>query len=357
MLRKPRPTARILQIGNYPPPMCGWSIHTQAIQQALVDRGADARVMDIGPGRKLRKPGCISVRNALDYFTKLVTYRLRGFRFQPHVNGESWKGYSLALAAVLLGRLTGKSAVLMYHGGPRQCLFPRGRGLWFHAFRLLFGASGEVICNSEPVRQAILEYGIAAEKVHPIFSVDYTNEKTSVPLPAVVESFLRMHEPRLFSYTMFRPEFTMEALFEAFVELRQEYPRIGLIICGPIETPREAEEQMRRLGIESSVLIAGNLPHAEFLSAIKHSDVFIRTHLRDGLCASVVEALTLGVPVVAADDRTRPPSVVTYKPGDAADLKLKLSGLLSDIKRFRLRIQPPGIRQGLEAEVSLLITG
>lgn len=353
MLRKHRPTARILQIGNYPPPVCGWSIHTQSVQSALTQRGADARVLDIGPGHHLRKPNCISVRDAFDYVVKLVTYRLRGFRFQPHVNGDSWKGYALAMAAVLTGRLTGKPAVLMFHAGPNQSFFPRRRGFWFHAFRLLFRASGEVICNSEPVRQVILNYGIAAERIHPIFSVDYITEKVPVPLPVAVEHFLQTHQPRLFCYAMFRPEFTMGALFEAFAALRREYPRVGLVIGGPMQVPKDAEEQIRGLGVESSILVAGNLPHAQFLSAIKNSDVFIRTHLRDGRCASVIEALTLGVPVVAADDCMRPRSVVTYKPGDAADLELKLSIVLSDIERFQMQTRPPNI-EGLDNEISLL---
>ncbi len=356
-LRAHRPAARILQIGNYPPPACGWSIHTEAVHHALMQRGVDARVLDIGPGRDVPKPGCIPVGNAFDYAVKLATHRMGGFRFQPHVNGDSWKGYALALAAVLLGRVTGKPAVLMFHAGHEQIFFPRSRGFWFHAFRLLFRASGEIICNSEQVRQAILGYGISADKIHAIFSVDYAAEKNPIPAPPAVASFLRMHEPRLCCYALFRPEFTMEALFEAFSGLRRDYPKAGLVICGPAETPREAKEQMRRFGIESSVLITGNLPHAEFLATLRSSDLFIRTAVRDGLCASVIEALTLGVPVVAANNGTRPCSVMTYQPGSAADLKLKLLTVLSDIKKFRLQTKPPEIRASIETEVSLLMRG
>ncbi len=355
LLREHRPNGRILQIGNYPPPVCGWSLHTQSVQRALLQSGADARVLDIGPGRQVRKPDCIQVRNGFDYFAKLLAYRLHGFRFQPHVNGDSWKGYTLALAAILIGRVTGKPAVLMFHAGVNQLYFPRKRGFWHHAFRLLFSASGDVICNFEPVRQAILGYGIPAAKIHPIFSVQYRTENIPVPLPETVDSFLRAHEPRLFSYALFRPEFTTEALFEAFADLRREYPRAGLLIVGPLEVTKEAAEQMRHLGIESSVLLPGNLPHTEFLTAVKRSDVFVRTHLRDGLCASVIEALSLRVPVVAAEDGLRPPSVITYKPGDAADLKLKLSRVLSDLERATVSVCPPETGESLEAEISLLL--
>ena len=356
MLRRYRPAGRVLQIGNYPPPACGWSIHSQFIQQELAKRGVDSRVLDIGPGRDLPKPGCIHVRNGWDYLRKLVSYRMRGFRFQPHVNGDSWKGYLLAMAAVLVGRLTAKPAVLMFHAGNDQIFFPRKRGIWFRAFRFLFRLSGEIICNSELVREAILRYGIAPEKVHPVFSADYVAREATVPIPPDVETFFRGHQPRLVSYALFRPEFTVEALLAAFCELRRAHPGAGLVICGPIAVPEDVRQLLRRLEIESSVLIAGNLPHAEFLSTLRRADLFIRSAVKDGQCASVLEALTLGIPVVAADNGARPPAVITYAPGDAADLTRKISAVLADLETFRRQTQPPQDQRGsLETEVSLLM--
>ncbi|MBI1749151.1 MAG: glycosyltransferase [Acidobacteria bacterium] len=355
-LRAKQPVARVLQIGNFPPPVCGWSLHTQIVQQALEQRGANSRVMDIGPGRCVEGRGCDTVKSGFDYAKKLLRYRLRGFTFQVHVNGDSWKGYVLALAAVLLGQLTGKPSVLTFHAGPTQLYFPRSRGFWYWAFRLLFAASGEVICNHEPVKKAIAAYGIPEEKIYPIpaFSVQYT-EKIPVPLPPAVEEFFRQHELRLFSYSLFRVEFTMEALFEAFAAVRRDFPRAGLLIAGPQEVPPEATAQMRKLGIDGAILVPGNLPHAEFLTAVQRSDVFVRTHLRDGACTSVLEALKLGVPVVASDDGIRPPSVITYAPGDAADLHRKLAAVLGDLAAMRARVRPPEVHNHLEKEISLLL--
>ncbi len=350
------PRARILQIGNYPPPICGWGIHTQAVQRALAESGADCQVLDIGPGRRVSGRQCIPVHNGLDYAVKLLGFRLRGYTFEPHVNGDTWKGFLLALAAVLVGRLTGKPSVLMFHAGPKQHYFPRIGGFWFYAFRLLFHLSGEIICNLETVKQAIVIYGISPEKVHPIFSVQYLPEQIPVPLPQQVDRFLQTHEPRLFSYTLFRPEFATESLFEAFAQLRRDFPRAGLLIVGPREAPPGAKAVLDQWGVESSVLVAGNLPHAEFLTALQRSDVFIRTHLRDGLCASVLEALSLGVPVVATEDRIRPPSVVTFAPADATDLRRVLLRVLNNLESVRRRVQLPEPRNSLAAEVSLLLS-
>jgi glycosyltransferase involved in cell wall biosynthesis len=312
--------------------------------------------MDIGPGRRIAGRGCIPVHGSLDYAAKLLKYRLRGFTFHMHVNGDSWKGYTLALAAVLLGRLTGKPSVLTFHAGPSQIYFPRKSGLWHGAFRLLFHSCGEIICNHEPVKKLIEGYGVPAENVHaiPAYSTQY-GEEIPVPLPAAVECFLATHEPRLFSYSMFRPEFTMEVLFEAFARARRKYPNAGLLLAGPREVPPEAIEQMRKLGIADAVLIPGNLPHAEFLTAVQRSDVFVRTHLRDGVCASVLEALQLGVPVVASDDGLRPPSVITYSPAESAPLAAALERTLADLPAARAQVRAPGVDNHLEREVELLL--
>jgi glycosyltransferase involved in cell wall biosynthesis len=350
------PKARILQIGNYPPPICGWAIHTQAVHRALTEAGAASQVLDLGPGRRISERECLPVANGFDYVKKVIASRVRGYTFEIHINGDTWKRYLLALTAAAVGCMTGKPAVLMFHAGPKQLYFPRNRGFWFHAFRWLFQMSGEIICNLESVKTAILGYGIPAQKVHAIFSVQYHPEQIPVPLPEPVGRFLEAHEPRLFSYTLFRPEFTMDCLFEAFAQIRREFPRAGLLIVGPPEVPADARASMRLLGVESSVLVAGNLPRAEFLTAIKSSDVFVRTHLRDGLCSSVLEALNLRVPVVAAEDGIRPPSVITYAPADTADLTRALLHVLSNLETVRAQVQPPELHNSLDEEVSLLLS-
>src|SRR5262245_15002504 len=152
LLRQNHAAARVLQISNYPPPLDGWAIHVVNVQRALAERGVDSRVMDIGPGRLIEGRNCETDRGTLDYLRKLFLYRWRGFLFEPHVNGDSWKGFLLALSAVLVGRLTGKPAVLMLHAGPSQLYFPRFGGMWYHLFRLMFHASAEIICNLEPVK-------------------------------------------------------------------------------------------------------------------------------------------------------------------------------------------------------------
>jgi len=357
-MSKSNKIVRILQISNYPPPICGWAIHTQAVQNALRGRGADCVVLDVGPGRRTREegPGCTPILGAFDFLLKIIYFRLRGFTFEPHVNGESWQGYLLALVPVLVGRLTGRPAILMFHAGPDQLYFPRKSGLWFLAFQILFHASAAIFCNLESVKREIEKYGIPSEKVYTDYFVKYPIEGLPVPLSATIEHFLQAHEPRLFSYTMFREGFTPEVLFETFAHLCEDFPRAGLLIAGPCEIPSNIAAMINRWGLDSKVLVSGNLAHNEFLTALQRSDVYIRTPPSDGLCASVIEALSLGVPVVAMENGIRPPSVITYGSPEASVLHATLTRVLRNLDQVRSQIQPPNVAGSLDTEVSLLLS-
>jgi len=348
--------AKILQIGNFPPPMCGWSIHTELLHRALRARGVASRVLDIGPSRQIVGRDCEPTFGALDYLWKLFHYRRLGYTFHAHVNGDSWKGYVLALMAVLIGRMSGRPALLTFHAGPVQQRFPRQQGFWFRAFQLLFRSSGQIICNHEPVRALIMAYGVPAERVHaiPAFSIQY-GEGPQAVLPSHLERFAETHSPLVFSYTLFRPEFTVELLIEAVRELRSDFPALGLLIVGPKETPPEVTAALTAAGIGPHVVVAGNLPHDEFLAAMRRADVVVRTHLRDGVCSSVLEALMLGIPVVASEDGIRPPSVVTYQPGVRRELTRKLAGVLANLEEARANVVRPVGQDHLAREVELVL--
>ena len=62
----------------------------------------------------------------------------------------------------------------------------------------------------------------------------------------------------------------------------------------------------RRDGINHHVSAAGDVPHAATLRAIRECAAVLRTTHYDGDSISLREALELGTPVVATDNRMRP---------------------------------------------------
>ncbi len=62
--------------------------------------------------------------------------------------------------------------------------------------------------------------------------------------------------------------------------------------------------------------------------------MYLRTHLSDGVCSSVLQALSLRVPVVAIENHSRPPGVITYPPHNVEGL----ADLLDDVLNRRHEI-------------------
>lgn len=233
-----REPAKILQIGNFPPPMCGWAIQLKLVTEELRRRGHICEVLKINEGRQIKSPEYIDVQDGADYLRKIWSYAGRGYRLNVHVNGMSKKGYGLALAAVLTGRILARPALITFHGGLSQDYFPRHDNSIAHwAFYALFALAGAIACDSQPIKEAIKGYGIASSKIETIatFSPQYLTF-SSVALPDEVEEFFRRRRPVIVSYLSFRREYRLDTLREGMKLYRREQPATGFVWLG---FPRE----------------------------------------------------------------------------------------------------------------------
>jgi glycosyltransferase involved in cell wall biosynthesis len=337
---------KILQIGNYPPPMCGWAIQTRLVVDELRRRGHVCEVLKINENRQLKSAEYVDVQDGFDYLRKVWRYAARGYRLNVHVNGMSKKGYWLALIAVLVGRVLRGSPLVTFHGGLDQMYFPEYRGLVHWKFYLLFLLAAGTACDSADIKDAIERYGISPEKVVAIatFSLQYLDFIVA-PLPEEAESFLGSHDPVIFSYVSFRPEYRLELLREAMANYRKSYPNSGFIWLGFPDKEFSAAQEFAKtwpVAERKSLLLLGNLTHDQFLTLLTRSRINLRTPACDGVAASVLESLSLGVPVVASENGRRPRGVVTYRDTDAADMYAKLVYATEHIDEVRHGIPPQG---------------
>jgi glycosyltransferase involved in cell wall biosynthesis len=113
------------------------------------------------------------------------------------------------------------------------------------------------------------------------------------------------------------------------------------------------QARLAQADLRDRVLVVEDLPHELFLLALSRSSVFLRTHLSDGVCSSVLEALSLGIPVVAVENHTRPSGVITYDPADEG-----VAGILDDVLNRReeivVTLEAPPVRDTLAEEARLL---
>jgi glycosyltransferase involved in cell wall biosynthesis len=314
---------RILQIGNWPPPVCSWSMSLVGLRKELQARGWDCQVMNLNENRRVKSPDYIDVQGGWDYLVKVLRHVWRGYGVHIRVNGETKKGYLLALAALLLARLFRRPALLTYGGGHQQSFFPAPRSTArFWAFWLLFRIPARIYCNSEAVKKVLLTTGIPPQRVVPIphFSTYYV-QFDPAPLPDSVEQYFRSHDGVFFSYVCFRKEFALEFFADAMRRFRAEFPRAGFLLVGPWDREMEAMNAfLRKEHLEGAVCVLGSVPHEMFLTLLSRSLAYIRTPVTDGICSSVLESLKLKVPVLGADNGTRPPGTELWQEGDVEGL-------------------------------------
>lgn len=363
MEKTSRSRGKILIVGPYPPPEGGWSTAIREEREALERRGIECRVLNLGPRRKEKSGDSIRVRGSFDLVAKLAWFSLRGYAFRLHMNGDSPKGMMIVLAAEKLSLLCFRRACLSFHAGVDQRRFPdRGNLLLRFVWSTIFNFAGVVVCDHEAVRELILRY---KRDKGSVFAVSpYTPARAAyrpAPLDEAREAFLASHRPLLFTYFAYRPEYTLDVLFDALAGFAAEAPGFGLVAVDDRSFPDDAvmsraQGALAGSALAGAVLLTGHVDRGTFLTLLERCDVFVRTPATDGVCSSVLEALSLGVPVVAAANACRPASVVTYEPGSAADLRAKLAesvARLDDLRR-EVRSAPVAAEDGAEKLAALV---
>jgi len=352
--------AKILEITSYPPPRSGWGVRVEFLKKKLEEMGHECVVLNIGSSRKIKSKEYEDVQNGFDYIRKLIRFASGGYTFHAHVNGDSPKGFILTLLAELTNLLFGKRCFLTFHAGINQRFFPKRNSKFLvPLFQLIFTVPRYIICNSQPVKERIMEYRIPGYKIIPIpaFTVQYLQHE-AVSLPLELEKFLSSHNPIIFSYIRLREEFHISTLLKGIKLVLDKYPNLGLVMTGVIPEEENVERKMWRLidelNLKSHIYMLEDMDHDEFRTMMKRSHIYLRTHTRDGVCSSVLEALSFNVPVVASEDGTRPEGVVTYVFNDESDMKEKIEYVLENYNKIKSTLKPPKIEDTLTREAQLL---
>lgn len=346
---------KILQVGPYPPPMGGWSFHIKMFKEYLAERGYENQVLNVGASRKDKTLDCIDVQGFFDYVGKHLCFLKQGYVIYNHVDGCSWKGFILTITSQLLSLLFFRKAQLSFHAGTNQHCFKRNRPLYRVLVFITFMLSDKIICNSEVVKKKIVEFGKRADKIYPIpcFSKQYLQFEETYKEGQL--EFSNAHSPLLFTYVFFREEFTIEILINAFKKVLENHPEAGLIIVGSTLGSEPVKAMIEQFGISEKVFFADDVTHDNFLSILSKSDLYVRTHLNDGVCSSVLEAVGLGVPVVASYNEMRPEEIITFNGGDGEDLYNKMDYAIANLEDLKRKLKAEAGRDTIEEELMVLL--
>jgi glycosyltransferase involved in cell wall biosynthesis len=352
---------KLLQITSYPPPRAGWGVRVEFLKRRLEAEGHVCTVLNLGRSRTIPSPEYETVLGGSDYVKKVWRFSRAGYTVHMHMNGESPKGFVLALLAEVINALWGKRCFLTFHAGIDQPYFPRPKyPLLIPIYWLIFTIPRRIICNNEAVKAKIVEYGVDPAKIVPIpaFSTQYVEREPAVLPPEVAEFYAR-HPQVVLTYIRFREGFYIDTMIEGFALAAARVPALGLAVCGrsgDIEESLLTDLQSRidRHALGDRVCLIDDLTHAEFLEALSRSVLYLRTPTTDGVASSVLESLSLGVPVVGSQNGTRPAGVITYEATNRADLAAKVQQVAENHRAIVESLPKPEVRDTLADEVALL---
>lgn len=348
--------AKVLQISSYPPPLSGWGMRVFVLKREMEKQGHVCAVLNIGKGRFLTDRDFVPVFGAFDYLKKVLKFRLNGYLVHMHLNGDSPKGFVLTTIALLISFLTFRRAVITFHAGPVQKYFPQKQAPQLNwLYKAIFSLARSIICNNDAVKSAIAGYGISKEKIVPIpaFTRQYL-EFDRIALPAELEDFYRKFPHVISTYIFLRPEFFAEEMLEAMARLVRERQDTGLLIMGPYKDDEKINALIAKHRLQEYIICVGNQPHDAFLTILSRSKIYLRTPVKDGVCSSVLEALSLGVPVVAAENHSRPQSVVTYENKNIPQMVGTIRTVLDKHDETVRAIVKPDIRDTTIKEIAIL---
>lgn len=124
-------------------------------------------------------------------------------------------------------------------------------------------------------------------------------------------------------------------LIRAFKEVNEVYPNTNLYIIGDGDRKYELLQLAKELKIEDNVLFTGNLENP--FAVVQYCDCFVLSSNYEGQALVILEALTLGIPVISTDI-PGPRSILTDNYGELVsnDIEGLSKGMIDFIKNEKV---------------------
>ena len=164
-----------------------------------------------------------------------------------------------------------------------------------------------VIVPSRYLAGIVRTWGVPEERLRVIYNAFRLEDPRMPELP-------ERARPRVVSAGRLVPWKGFSGLIDAMARVRKELPEATLAIAGD-GPDRESLSSYAKVRLGDAALFTGALPHADTLGLIRDADIFVLNSTYEGLSHLLIEALSLGVPVIATDAGGNPELIEDGKNG------------------------------------------
>ena len=346
----------LLVTGIFPPDMGGPATYIPEIAKALLERGHRVRVVTTS------EPQWLDLDDDEHPFpvfrmNRRIPLAWRSFHFARTIFHQAKKAdvvlaNGVFLEATLSCSLAGKSMVLKIVGDPT---WERARnrgwtqdhfetfqdshyGLRIEALKKLttFVArqAEKIIVPSRYLSGWVRKWGIPQDKIVVIYNSVQPFDWVD-PLPVPLASSVKLVTAcRLVSWK--RVDLIIQAI--------RQLDEVGLLICGDGPEKNKLEKLSRDLGLTDRIYFAGQKERKDALALMAACDMFVLNSDYEGLPHVVLEAMSIGLPVIATSVGGTPELVrngetgVLIESGDADTLRsavLRLINSPGTLQRMR----------------------
>lgn len=188
--------------------------------------------------------------------------------------------------------------------------------------KILMSADIAVV-PSEFMKKVAVKIGIAENKIKIIYnSVDFLfDEKGKRELENINKDLrrkdLNFKENGIYLVSVSRlvKWKGQECLIEIMPELIKKYENIFLFIIGDGQEFKNLKSKILNLKLEENVFLMGKLEHKNVFKYLKCADIFLLNTFYEGLSHTMLEAMQVGVPIIASNVCSNPELIKNGKNG------------------------------------------
>jgi len=311
----------VLQLGPYPPPEGGITRNILAIREELQARGHRCSIIATSKSTRITdEPDVYHPRRPIELIRLLRSLEYDVLHL--HVGGDI-SGRLLTLISVCSMFRRRRNVLSLHSGGYSETT--EGRAARKFSVRgSVFRRFARVIAVNPLLADVFSRYGIEKANIRIINPFVARLPDPQVQIPTAILRFAKEHSPLLLSVGQLEAEYGLDTQIEALRTIVESYPYAGLIIVGSGSLEAAIGATIAAKPYADNIYLAGNVEHAVTLHLIDKADILLRTTLYDGDAISVREALFLGTPVIATDNKMRPSGVDLVGVGDPAELSEKI---------------------------------
>ncbi len=202
------------------------------------------------------------------------------------------------------GTLAGRCALVhTIHGFSFNDFMPRWRKTaYIQTEKIMSHFTTTLLLYSHGDRRTAQRLGIGARRSVETFyyGIEYSPFEVPVDRTSIRRGLGFSENHRILGFTgRFSEQKGLSTLIDAFAAVHVRFPDTRLLLVGDGELRQGMEEQIRRLGVEGSVVLTGF--RSDVHALLRAMDVFVMTSLWEGLSRSLAEAMYARLPVIATD--------------------------------------------------------